>query len=161
MFLYMLATAGGLSALFNAVPLAYDAVRWAGAIYLLWLAYNVITAQSSSLIATALPLESKVQLYRRGLLTCLLNPKVLVTYSALLPQFVNPVSGNVLSQTVALGFVQIVAAASAHSLVILSAASVASLLSKRHRFAKTQRYLLGSVLTALAVRLAVERRIAG
>ena len=161
MFLYMLATAAGLSALFKAVPIAYDAVRWAGAIYLLWLAYKVITARSSSLTPTALHSESKAQLYGRGLLTCLLNPKIVVTYGALLPQFVDPVSGNVLSQTVVLGLVQIIAAASAHSLVILSAAVVASLLSKRHGFAKAQRYLLGSVLTALAVRLAVERRSVG
>ena len=161
MFLYMMATAAGLSALFKAVPIAYDAVRWAGAIYLLWLAYKVITARSSSLITTALPLESKAQLYVRGLLTCLLNPKIVVTYGALLPQFVDPVSGNVLGQTLVLGLVQIVAAASAHSLVILSAATVVSLLSRRHGFAKAQRYMLGSVLTALAVRLAVERRSAG
>jgi len=161
MFLYMLATAAGLSAIFKAVPAAYDAVRWLGAIYLLWLAYKVITARSTSLISTVLPSESKAQLYRRGLLTCLLNPKIVITYGALLPQFVDPLSGNVLSQIVALGLVQIVAAASAHSLVILSAAAVASLLSKRHGFAKIQRYLLGSVLTALAVRLLVERHSAG
>jgi threonine/homoserine/homoserine lactone efflux protein len=161
MFLYMLAAAGGLSVLFNAVPIAYDFIRWAGAIYLLWLAYKVITARSTSLISTVLPSESKAQLYRRGLLTCLLNPKIVITYGALLPQFVDPLSGNVLSQIVALGLVQIVAAASAHSLVILSAAAVASLLSKRHGFAKIQRYLLGSVLTALAVRLLVERHSAG
>jgi threonine/homoserine/homoserine lactone efflux protein len=161
MFLYMLATAAGLSALFKAVPIAYDAVRWAGALYLLWLAYKVITVRPSGAIATALPLERRARLYRRGLLTCLLNPKVVVTYGALLPQFVDPASGNILSQTVLLGLVQIVAAASAHSLVILSAAAVASLLSKRRGFAKAQRYLLGSVLTGLAARMAVERRSAG
>lgn len=160
MLLYMLATAAGLSALFKAVPIAYDAVRWAGAIYLLWLAYKVITARSLGVSQTALPLESKAQLYRRGLLTCLLNPKIVVTYGALLPQFVDPALGNVISQILVLGLVQIVAAALAHSLVILSAAAVASLLSKRHAFAKAQRYLLGSVLTALALRLAVERRSA-
>jgi threonine/homoserine/homoserine lactone efflux protein len=78
----------------------------------------------------------------------------------LLPQFVEPASGNVLSQTLALGLVQIAAAASAHSLVIISAAAVASVISKRHAFVRAQRYLLGSALAALAVRLAVERRSA-
>jgi threonine/homoserine/homoserine lactone efflux protein len=158
MFCYMLATAAGLSALFNAVPAAYDAVRWAGAAYLIWLAYKVLTRQSSALVPTALPWESRGRLYRRGLLTCLLNPKVVVTYGVLLPQFLDPGSAHVLSQTVVLGLVQIAAAASAHSLVILVAAAVASVVSRHRGFVTIQRYLLGSVLAALAVRLAFERR---
>src|SRR6185312_9463837 len=158
MFFYMLATTAGLSAIFKAVPVIYDVVRWSGAVYLLWLAYKVVTSQSSSLTHMALPPESKVQLYRRGLLTCLLNPKIVVTYGALLPQFIDPASGHVLRQTAALGLLQIAAAASAHSLVILSATAMASLLSKRKAYFKVQRYLLGSILTALAVRLAMERR---
>ena len=160
MFLYMLATAAGLSALFKVVPIAYDIVRWAGAAYLLWLAYKAVTTRSSALAPMALPPESRAQLYRRGLLTCIFNPKIVVTYGALLPQFVNPVAGHILSQTIVLGLVQIAAAASAHSLVLLLAAAVASVLSKRHAFAKAQRYLLGSVLAGLAVRLAIERRSA-
>jgi threonine/homoserine/homoserine lactone efflux protein len=158
MFFYMLATTAGLSAIFKAVPVMYDVVRWMGAVYLLWLAYRVMTSQSSSLSPTALPPENKVQLYRYGLLTCLLNPKIVVTYSALLPQFVDPASGHILRQTAALGLVQIAAAASAHSLVILSATTIASALSKHKAHFKVQRYLLGSVLTALALRLAIERR---
>jgi threonine/homoserine/homoserine lactone efflux protein len=158
MFFYLLATAAGLSALFRAVPVAYDIVRWAGAAYLLWLAYKVTTARSSPFLPAALPHESQAKLFRHGLFTCLLNPKIVITYGALLPQFLNPASGHVMLQTVALGLVQIIAAASAHTLVILSAAAVSAVISKRSLFAKTQRYLLGSVLAALAVRLAVERR---
>jgi threonine/homoserine/homoserine lactone efflux protein len=160
MFFYMLATVAGLSAIFKVVPAAYDAVRWVGAAYLLWLAYKVVTTRSPLLAPAGLPPEDRTQLYRRGLLTCLFNPKIVVTYGALLPQFVEPASGNVLSQTLALGLVQIAAAASAHSLVIISAAAVASVISKRHAFVRAQRYLLGSALAALAVRLAVERRSA-
>lgn len=160
MFFYMLATAGGLSALFAAVPIAYDAVRWTGAAYLLWLAYKILTTRSGASIPTTLPFESRARLYRRGFLTCLLNPKIVITYGALLPQFIDPASGHVLRQTMALGLVQIIAAASAHSMVILSAAAVASVASKYRVFAKVQGYLLSSVLAALAVRLAVERRSA-
>jgi threonine/homoserine/homoserine lactone efflux protein len=158
MFCYMLATAAGLSALFDAVPLAYDAVRWAGAAYLLWLAYKILTTRSGASISAPLHIESRARLYRRGLLTCLLNPKIVITYGALLPQFIEPSSGHVLGQTMVLGLVQIIAAASAHSMVILFAAGVASMASQYRFFAKAQRYLLGSVLAALALRLAAERR---
>jgi threonine/homoserine/homoserine lactone efflux protein len=110
------------------------------------------------LVPKQLSSQSNARLYRRGLLTCLLNPKIVVTYGALLPQFINPVAGHIVGQTVILGLVQIVAAASAHSLVILSAAAMASIASKHHAFAEIQRYLLATVLAALALRLAVERR---
>lgn len=160
MLLYMLAAAAGLSALFLAAPIAYDAIRWAGAAYLLWLAFKVVTARSSASATSALVHESPSQLYRRGFLTCLLNPKVVVTYGALLPQFVEPSAGHIVAQTIALGLVQIVAAASAHSCIILSAAAVASVLSERPAFARIQRYVLGTVLAALAVRLIAERRSA-
>jgi len=157
MFCYMLAMAAGLSVLFKAVPLAYDIVRWCGAAYLLWLAFKAVTG-SSSLSPTALPAESKAQLYRRGLLTCLLNPKIVVTYGALLPQFMDPGAGHLLSQTVVLGLVQIVVAACAHSLVILFSSMVVSTLCKYRAFARAQRYLLASVLAAIALRLALARR---
>lgn len=158
MAVYMLAAAAGLSALFVMIPIAYDAVRWAGAAYLCWLAYKVVTSRACSPATSNLAHEGPAVLYRRGLLTCLLNPKIAITYGALLPQFVDPSAGNVLWQTVALGMIQIVAAASAHGLVILAAATVASALSAGRSFAKAQRYLLGVVLAALALRLAVERR---
>lgn len=157
MFCYMLAMAAGLSALFKAVPLAYDIVRWCGAAYLLWLAFKAVTGRSS-LSPTALPAESKTQLYRRGLFTCLLNPKIVVTYGALLPQFMDLRAGHLLSQTVVLGLAQIGVAAFAHSLVIISSSMVATALSKYNVFARAQRYLLGSVLAAIALRLAFERR---
>jgi threonine/homoserine/homoserine lactone efflux protein len=158
MFCYMLVAAAGLTALFKAVPLAYDAVRWAGVLYLLWLACRLIITRSESLAPGPLPSESNARLYRRGLLTCLLNPKIVVTYGALLPQFVDPAGANVLSQTVMLGLVQIAAAACAHSLVIVAVATLASVISKHHAIARLQRYLLACVLAALAVRLAMERR---
>jgi threonine/homoserine/homoserine lactone efflux protein len=159
MFLYMLASAAGLSALFDVVPVAYDVLRWVGAAYLLWLAFKAFTRRSStSLNAAKLADESHAQLYRRGLLTCLLNPKVVLTYCALLPQFVDPSAGQVMVQTIALGMVQIIAAAMAHSILILASAGLASALSQHRAFARTQRYLLGTVLAALALRLLAERR---
>jgi threonine/homoserine/homoserine lactone efflux protein len=160
MFCYMLATAAGLSALFDAVPVAYDAVRWAGAAYLLWLAYKILTTRSGASFPATLHIESRTRLYYRGLLTCLLNPKIVITYGALLPQFIDPSAGQVLGQTMVLGLIQIIAAASAHSMVILFAAAAASMAAQHRFFAIAQRYLLSSVLAALAFRLAAERRSA-
>lgn len=160
MLLYALAAAAGLSALFLMVPIAYDTVRYAGAAYLLWLAYKVLPNRASISAASSLTAESAAQIYRRGFLTCLLNPKVVVTYGALLPQFVELSAGHVLGQTIVLGVVQVVSAASAHSLVILASAAVATALSRRRAFVNAQRFVLSSVLAALAIRLLAERRSA-
>ena len=99
MLCYMIATAAGLSALFEAVPIAYDIVRYAGAAYLLWLAAKALKAPSVPIATASLPPEPIRVLFRRGFTTCLLNPKVVLVYGSLLPQFVHPDIGNPLVQT--------------------------------------------------------------
>lgn len=160
MFVYMLAAAMGLLALFTAVPVAYDVVRLIGVAYLLWLAYKAFTNQTPIFTATELATESHFSLFRKGLFTCLLNPKIVITYGALLPQFIDPSTGQVLQQTITLGVVQIVSAGMAHTIVIFAAASLASVFRSSQTFAKLQSRLLGCVLSYLAVRLAFDKSLA-
>lgn len=158
---YMLATAAGLSALFTAVPLLFDAVRLAGAGYLLWLAYKAFRAPAAGPgVAALAPVAPRV-LFRQGLLTCLLNPKIVLMYGALLPQFVRAEAGDVLAQTIALGSIQIAAAALAHAGVIVAAATATAFLGRVPGFARVQSRLLGCVFVALAARIGLERRAAG
>jgi threonine/homoserine/homoserine lactone efflux protein len=158
MLVYMLAAAAGLSALFVAVPIAYDVIRLVGVVYLVWLALQSFRSHAAFPATASLPPEPYWLLFRRGLFTCLLNPKVMLLYGALLPQFVVPSAGGVFAQTVLLGIVQVVAAASAHSCVILSASTLASLLNRIPFVLRAQKYLLSAFLLSLAFRVAVERR---
>lgn len=160
MLLYMFATAAGLSALLAALPIAYDVIRLAGAAYLLWLAVKTLRAGNAPCATASLLPESSGALYRRGFITCLLNPKIVLMYGSLLPQFIQPESGSVFSQTIELGLVQVVAAASAHSCVIFGAARVSSLFSRTPTFARAQKYLLSGMLAAVAARMAFDRRTA-
>lgn len=158
MLAYVVATALGLSAIFEAVPVAYDIVRALGAGYLIWLAIKAFRAPSKALGTSALAPERFVVLFRRGLLTCLLNPKLVLTYGALLPQFVHAEHGGVFWQTVQLGFLQIAAAACAHSCVIVGASRAAAIVRGAPRFARLQSYFLGFALLAVAAKLGLERR---
>lgn len=158
MLAYAIATALGLSAIFEAVPVAYDIVRALGAGYLIWLAIKAFRAPSKARGTSALAPEAFAVLFRRGLLTCLFNPKLVLTYGALLPQFVHVGQGGVLWQTVQLGLLQIAAAACAHSCVILGASRTAAIVRSASRFAQLQNYLLGFALLAVAARLGLERR---
>jgi threonine/homoserine/homoserine lactone efflux protein len=158
MLSYMCATAAGLAALFVAVPFAYDALRLAGAAYLIFLAYKALRSPSQDLRPSQLAPEPVATLFWRGFLTCLFNPKIVLMYGALLPQFIEPNHGTVLAQTLQLGLLQVIAAASAHSCVILGAATASNLLQKRPGFARFQRYLLGAALIAVAARIGLSRR---
>lgn len=157
MLAYMAATACGLTALFVAVPMLYESLRLVGAVYLLWLAIRTLRAGAAVPGMHALGIETPGALFRRGFATCLLNPKIVLTYGALLPQFVDPAAGSVFAQTLALGAVQIVAALLAHSAVIFCAAYLARALQRRPRFVRAQPYLLAVALAGVALQLGWRR----
>src|SRR5947209_3817327 len=95
-YCHALAAAFGLSQLFLAVPLAYDTVRYAGAAYLLYLAWKAFRSPGTSLATTTgLTRYSTASVFRQGLLTNLLNPKMALFVLALFPQFVRPDAGSV------------------------------------------------------------------
>jgi len=158
MLFYLFATAAGLSALFATVPIAYDVVRLVGAAYMMWLAIKIVTSSNTSFGNNSLTSVSRSSLFRTGMITCLLNPKIALTYGALLPQFVQPEMGNITMQLVVLGIVQITGSVLAHGLVILLASSFAARLNECSAWLKYQRYLMGTVLVAIAANLAFERR---
>lgn len=156
---YMMCTALGISALLMTLPLAYDALRLAGALYLLYLAWQALKPGGRSPFAVrTLPPDSPRKLFSMGLLTSLLNPKIAVMYLSLLPQFIQPDHGSVLLQSFALGLTQLVVGISMTALITLSAASISALLAKRPGWQRLQRWLMGSVLAGLAVHMLIQRR---
>lgn len=157
---YMLGAALGLTGVLLAVPLAYDAVRWLGAAYLLWLAWTAIRPGARSVLEPRrdLPHDGAQRLFMMGFLTNLLNPKIAVLYLSLLPQFVEPDRGPILGQFLILGLTQITISFSINLTIVFLAGTVASWLAARPSLLVVQRWLMGTVLAGLAVRLALERR---
>ncbi|MBD0381992.1 LysE family translocator [Paenibacillus sedimenti] len=157
--IYMVATMLGLTALFIAVPFIYEVVKWAGAAYLLWLAWNAIKPGASPILEPrSLAIESPKKLFFMGLMTNLLNPKIAILYVSLLPQFQDPSRGSLLLQGMTLGLTQIAVSFTVNLLIVLAASRVASWFGKRPAWLKVQRYLMASVLTGLAARMAFDRR---
>jgi threonine/homoserine/homoserine lactone efflux protein len=152
--IYMMAAALGLSALLLTVPIAYDVLRLAGAAYLAYLAWNALKPGGRSAFQVReLQADPPWKLYAMGLMTCLLNPKVAMIYISLLPQFVDPARGHPLMQSLILGFTQIAISVAGNSFFALTAGSVALFLARKPFWAKAQRWLMGTVLAALAVRM--------
>jgi threonine/homoserine/homoserine lactone efflux protein len=156
---YMLCAAFGITALLLAVPFAYDTLRWAGAAYLLYLAWQAVRPGGRSpFAARALPHDGPRRLFAMGFVTNLLNPKIAVMYLSLLPQFIDPARGSVLAQALVLGTIQIVVSVSVNAAIAVGAGSVSAFLSGRPAWQVAQRWLMGTVLAGLALRMATEAR---
>ncbi|MDN0085154.1 LysE family translocator [Crenobacter sp. SG2305] len=158
-YCHALAAALGLSQLFLLVPVAYDVVRLAGAAYLLFLAWKTVRADgAASPPGGALPRLPLGRVFRQGLLTNLLNPKMALFVPALFPQFVKPGSGSLVPQMLLLATVLNLVGLLVNGLVILTASRLRRLASSSLRYRKLPQYLLGSVFAALACRLAFASR---
>ncbi|MEI2830741.1 LysE family translocator [Pseudomonas mosselii] len=156
---YMLCAALGITALVMAVPFAYDALRIGGALYLLYLAWQALRPGGRSPFQVRdLPADSPRRLFMMGFLTNLLNPKIAVMYLSLMPQFIEPGHGSVLAQSLVLGGTQIVISVTVNALIALMAGSIAVFLAGRPLWQQLQRWLMGTVLAALALRMLAEGR---
>ena len=156
---HMLAAAIGLTALFLAVPLAYEVLKWAGACYLLYLAWQAVKPGARSPFeARDLPEDPPRKLFLMGFLTNVLNPKIAIFYLSIFPQFVSPEHGSVFVQSIVLGCTQIAVSFTVNLVIALSAATLAAWFLRNPRWMAVQRYVMGFVLAALAVRIAIEER---
>jgi len=159
---HMFAAAAGCTALFMRIPLAYGVLKWAGAAYLLYLAWQAVKPGARSPFeARDLPVDPPRKLLWMGFLTNVLNPKIAMFYLSIFPQFVSPEHGSVFSQSIELGLTQICVSFTVNLGIALSAASLAAWFARSPRWLAAQRYVMGTVLAGLAVRLATEQRRAG
>jgi threonine/homoserine/homoserine lactone efflux protein len=125
----------------------------------LWLAWQAVKPGGrSSFQVRQLAIDSPRRLFAMGFVTNLLNPKIAMLYLALLPQFIDPAAGSVLMQSVVLGAIQIAISVSVNTMIALAAGSIALFLGSRPGWLLVQRWLMGTVLAGLAVRMAVEAR---
>jgi threonine/homoserine/homoserine lactone efflux protein len=155
---YMFSAALGITALLLAVPYGYDALRISGATYMLYLAWQVLKPGGRSPFQVRpMPVDSRGRLFMMGLVTNLLNPKIAVLYLSLLPQFIDPAHG-VLGQSLVLGTIQIAISLSVNAIVATTAGSIAAFLANRPIWLVVQRWLMGTVLAGMALRIATDAR---
>ena len=158
-YCHALAAALGLSQLFLVVPVTYDVVRYAGAAYLLYLAWQAFRSSGAILTPVAGGRRYPIGVvFRQGLLTNLLNPKMALFVLALFPQFVDPNAGSVAVQILLLATVLNLIGILVNGAVILTASGLGRAFSARTRWRRAPQILLGTVFAGLAVRLAFDER---
>lgn len=155
---HVAAAALGLSTLMVTVPAAYDVVRLAGAGYLVWLGVGALRSHPRHLTLGELAPVSMGTIFRQGMLTNALNPKVALFFLAFLPQFTDAARGPLALQFVLLGLLFI-----ANGLVVcvgyaVAASALGSWLTSRFEVHAWLNRAMGALFVALGVRLALATR---
>jgi threonine/homoserine/homoserine lactone efflux protein len=148
----------GVSAVIYASATAFAVVKYAGAAYLLYLAWQAFRDKSSEIGLTGKPHASYGALYRRGILMNVLNPKVSLFFIALLPQFVDRSAGHVSLQMLGLGGIFLVQALIIFILVSLFANRFGQWLMRSKTIARKINVLQGLLFTAIALQIAFSKR---
>jgi threonine/homoserine/homoserine lactone efflux protein len=141
-----------------ALPLAYDAVRYAGAAYLVWLGVRAIARKSSPLHVQRVDPERLGRVFRQGVLTNMLNPKVALFFLAFLPQFTDPARGPVPLQIALLGLIFIGNGTIVCVVYALAGSWLGEWLKTRYDVATWLNRAMGALFIGLGVRLALANR---
>jgi threonine/homoserine/homoserine lactone efflux protein len=154
---HTLAAAIGLSALLMHSEAAFLAIKYAGAAYLLYLAWKALRTPLPSLGETPRAVSGG-RVFLEGAVTNVLNPKVALFFLAFLPQFADPARGAVAWQIVVLGTLFNLGGTAVNVAVALSGSAAANLIRGSRRAAAVLRWFTAAVFAGLAIRLAVAER---
>ncbi|SFI70381.1 LysE family translocator [Celeribacter neptunius] len=164
-FVHVLMAALGLSAILMTSALAFSAVKWLGAAYLIWLGIEALRSKGGAFIPEAdgniaqpLPRRGTWSVFRAGMLTNILNPKVALFFLAFLPQFVVEGAGPISAQLFLHGVLIIAIAAFIEPPLILMGDRLGARLRRSQRLALWMERSVGAILIALGLRLALEKR---
>jgi threonine/homoserine/homoserine lactone efflux protein len=152
----------GLSAILLSSAMVYEAVRWAGAGYLIFLGIRSLFSRSSdesTNVLAHMPSNRPMnRAFRKGFLVNVLNPKAAITFMAFMPQFVHPETGQVWLQFLVLGLITIIFACAWFCCVAAAVHFAGSKIREKRMFWQIQQKVTGCILVALGLRLALEKR---
>lgn len=143
--------AAGLSYLVAQSAVAFAAVKYIGAAYLIYLGVRTLLTRDDGPRETARPPRRLRRAYVEGLVVNVFNPKVILFFLALLPQFVDHAAGSVPAQVMMLGLVLFVLGVITDMTYALGAGSLGAWLRGRPSFARRRRYVTGAVYLALGL----------
>jgi threonine/homoserine/homoserine lactone efflux protein len=157
---HVLAAAFGLSAILAASALAFSAVKWVGAAYLIYLGLRALMTAGAgfAIDGKRRKRQSGFAIFRQGFMIDVLNPKVAVFFMAFLPQFADPALGRIPLQLVLHGALVIAVALVVEAVIVLVAARFTDALRRNPRIGLWLDRALGTVLIGLGIRLALQQR---
>lgn len=164
---HVLAAVAGLSAILAASPIIFTLIKWAGALYLLYIAYSLLKSSPQPQNETSEPATApgakitsgiNPKLFRSAMLVNILNPKVALFFLAFLPQFIDPAASMPWVQILCLGLWFIFAGTITNCLVAIVAARASAQFRNIRWLARAARYLAATAMGGLAIQLALAKR---
>jgi threonine/homoserine/homoserine lactone efflux protein len=156
-FFHIFAVAFGVAEVLRTVPVAYQAIRYLGAAYLIYLGVRMLLAKDIRQGAPKVPPARLDRIFLQGAITNILNPKVALFFLAFLPQFIvfhsSAPHGSAFRQTVTLGLLFDASGTLVNIAVALAASKAGAFVPAR------MRYVTGGVFVALGLRLAIPERV--
>ena len=152
---HIAAAALGLSAILASSALLFDAVKYLGAAYLIYLGIRKLLSKDDTAQVEVARQQNLRQIFQQGVIVNVLNPKTALFFLAFLPQFVDPARGSVPLQMVMLGMIFVLLASTTDSLYALLAGTFGGLLKGSTRYLRVQRYVTGTVYIGLGVAAAL------
>ncbi|MFD2829269.1 LysE family translocator [Corticicoccus populi] len=154
LLLHVSAAAIGITALLYQSAAAFTIIKYAGAVYLLYLAYMSFRNKESTLNLDSGERLNSTALYRRGVIMNVLNPKVSLFFLAFFPQFVNNSGINISVQMLLLGIIFLVQTFIIFSLISLFSGKIGTLLRQNPAVSKRMNIIQGCLFTAIGLSIA-------
>ncbi|MGB6329304.1 MAG: LysE family translocator [Halarcobacter sp.] len=159
LIIHTTAAAFGISVIFKTSEVAFNIVKYAGALYLLYIAFQAFRYRNQALDLSVQNSSSELKkLFVKGFFMNVLNPKVSIFFLAFLPQFVSPENGNVPLQMVSLGAIFMILTIIIFSSIGIAGNMLSAKLLEKPSIVKYMNILTSFVLGALAVKLALSSR---
>lgn len=152
------AAALGISALIYKSALAFELVKYAGAVYLLYLAWSAFRENGELISSAPVRGNNSFALYKRGIFMNVLNPKVALFFLAFLPQFINVSAGNIPVQMIFLGVIFMIQAWLIFSAISVFAGAIGDKLFQKKGISKYINWGKAGIFTLLGIKLALSHK---
>lgn len=159
-FIHVIFAALGLSAILATSAVAFTAVKWIGAVYLIWLGIQALRSKGTNIsVDNKTSPKGLIKVFKQGVFVAVLNPKVAVFFLAFLPQFVEVGAGPASAQLFLHGSLIIVVAAFVEPPLILVGGKLTAYLSKNTKVSRWMDRGLGALFIGLGIKLATTDQI--
>ncbi len=152
------AVALGVAVIFQTSALAFNLLKYIGALYLLYLAYLSFKDSSSLHVKANKKRYTYLQLYKRGIFMNVTNPKVSIFFLAFLPQFTDASKGDVTIQIFLLGFIFILCALFVFGSISILAGKIGEWFNRSQKASVILNRIAGTIFGALALKLVLTER---
>ena len=150
---HTLIVATGIAVIFQVSLIAFTILKLSGSAYLLYLAFLAFRASVTTVNLSSNGITSLFQLYRRGIIMNVTNPKISIFFLSFLPQFADPNRGSIMLQILSLGLVFIISAMLVFGMISIIAGFLGNRLQRSSMGQIIMNRIAGTVYATLAIKL--------